>query len=553
MTERERHAFDYYRSRSAAILDGNVSGSFWSGLVLRLTVSEPAVRHAVLALSSLHEYASLEDVPHAADRRMSNWRFAFREYGKAMSAMREWKPKDEHDPGALPLLVCVLFVCIEFLAAQWNAAQLHICQGRKILSQIQDIARPTSPARDMVKRELVPIYARLGLSSFLFGTRPESIPGHLKLPGPVPAEFSSLDEATQRLYQITDETLKATTSPEKSVVHSPNPDPTIVAKLQARQQHALRELARWHSAFTLFCLRSHPTSPQKHQQHQQLRFEAARDLLLIYYHAAIIWATTWLRPDETAYDAHIAQFSAIISLSSSLIQSRRAMGTAGEHFSFESEITGPLYWTAVKCRHALLRREAVKLLLREEVRNLRECLWRGGYRSAKIAIRVIEMEEDAGELFQKKSYLPGAMFPRQPVAPVLPPEDLQVPITEHPGIPPMQPDVTQIRDYSSIQDTDTDTPSPVSSFDTSSNTEQNTTTTTTTSTPTPKDSKPVDLLPAPPAILIPDSPFGIPEHRRVKNVLIDMNPGPDGQWVSVFTHPADGEAAWRITREFVEV
>ena len=442
------------------ILDGNVSGEFWSGLVLKLTISEPAVRHAVLALSSLHEYANLENVDHAADRRMSNWRFAFREYGKAMSAMREWKPKDEHDPGALPLLVCVLFVCIEFLASHWNSAQLHICQGRKILSQIQDTVSLASPARDMVKRELVPIYTRLGLSSFLFGTSPESIPDHLKLSGPIPSEFSTMDEATQRLYQIIDEFLKATTSPEKSVIHSPSPDPAIMARLQERQYRALRDLARWHSAFTLLCLRSPPlSSQQRHhqQQHQKLRFEAARDLLLIYYHAGIIWASTWLRPDETAYDAHVAHFSAIMSLSSSLIQSRRAMGTFVEHFSFESEITGPLYWTAVKCRHPLLRREAVKLLLREEVRDLRECLWRGGYRSAKIAMRVIEIEESAGELHQQP-YHSGVNSPGRTISPEPPHKDLHVPITEHPGGPLLEPDASQIRDYTSTPDTTSSSP-----------------------------------------------------------------------------------------------
>lgn len=47
---------DIATDRSAG--GGGVPGDFWPGLMLKLTVSEPVIRHSVVVLSSLHEYAS---------------------------------------------------------------------------------------------------------------------------------------------------------------------------------------------------------------------------------------------------------------------------------------------------------------------------------------------------------------------------------------------------------------------------------------------------------------------------------------------------------------
>lgn len=536
-TEPERHAFDYYQSRAAAVLQGSVSGEFWSGLVLKLTVSEPAIRHSVLALSSLHEYANVGNGDHDASRRQGRLRFAFREYGKAMSAMQKWRPKDENDPGAIPLVVCLLFVCIEFLAAQETAAQLHIGQGRKLLSAIPNTASSTSPTLDMVRHELVPIYTRLCLASFLFGSRPTSIPYHLKTSDPIPPEFLTVGEATQRLYRILDETLELTTQ-DRSPIFSPDPDPAIVKRLRARQQHLLSELGRWHSAFTLVSIRSPVGLGQQQQQQQQkLRFEAAKSLLLIYYHASIVWTSTWFRPDETAYDSYTASFGSIISLASSLIHTRREMGTT-DRFGFESEILGPLYWTAVKCRHPLLRRQAVKLLLEKEVRDRRESLWGGGYRLSKIATRVIEMEETTSEQHHKQQrwdWDENMSFATTTTAAIM--EERHIPITKYPGFPVIKPDrrldISEQLDATCPSDPPDGIHVPFTGG----------------SSPATAEPTESELVSAPKLVL--DPPYGILEHQRPKNVIIGQSQAA-GVWVTMFMQPGDGETEWRAVREYVK-
>jgi hypothetical protein len=143
------------------VLGGIVRDSgddFWSGLVIRLAITEPAVRHALLALSSVHEKViAIGDKP---ETRIPNTTFAFGEYSKAISAISKWNPPpNSSEPATIPLLVCVLFICIEFLMDYEAAAQVHISQGRKILSQITEAqAAASSPAAEMLRNVLVPIH-----------------------------------------------------------------------------------------------------------------------------------------------------------------------------------------------------------------------------------------------------------------------------------------------------------------------------------------------------------------------------------------------------------
>ncbi|KAG3177082.1 hypothetical protein PC129_g25528, partial [Phytophthora cactorum] len=111
----------------------------------------------------------------------------------------------------------------------------------------------------------------------------------------------------------------------------------------------------------------------------------------IYYQAGTVWVSTALQPDEVKYDAHLPAFAAIVSLASSIIGAVPS-NVKMEAFSFETELVAPVYWTATKCRHPLLRRAALQLLTRDQMRDRRENLWHAR-ETTVIAARVIEKEE----------------------------------------------------------------------------------------------------------------------------------------------------------------
>ncbi|CAM1502526.1 Fc.00g045100.m01.CDS01 [Cosmosporella sp. VM-42] len=528
----ESRAFDYYRNHSARILSGTVDVGFWSNVVIKLSTTEPAVRHAMLAVSSLHECVETK----SKSGRELDRTFAFQEYGKAIRSLRNWTQRSDMEPSTIPLLVCVLFVCIEFLADRDAASQLHIWQGRKILSGLRE---SRSPEMEMIKQSLVPIYARLSLASFLHGSRPDPIPEHLMTCTSVPAMFTSLDDSSSVLYHILDEGLQFSAG-ARGAVFSPNTNDAEWIKLQSEQHRLLGQLSRWDAAFTVLVSMS-PQTPS---------LINAQNLLRIYHQASLIWISTALQPYELAYDAHLPAFASIISLASAVISNTSHHSSKAAAFSFETELVAPVYWVATKCRHPMLRRAALRLLSREKVKGRRENLWHTPATIA-IAARVIELEEAGVEGPHDWS-----LDPSDPLAGL---NDFMKREGRRPGYVRRQ-DVRLDELKISLSEPPTLSPPPPSFNDISLESSSDATSSHGSS------SRDVSLEPISLASLngevIPglnmngvdesnlEAPFGIDEFRRVKNATIGpMEDG--GVWTTFFRDPDPGESEWKITREFL--
>ncbi|KAM0277786.1 hypothetical protein ACHAPQ_008998 [Fusarium lateritium] len=528
----EARAFDHYRLRTAKVLSGAIDSSFWGGVVLKMSTTEPAVRHAMLAISSLHEavesrYRSVHDI---------DTRFAFREYSNAITSLRNWGERNE--PSVVPLLVCVLFICIEFLIDRDMAAQMHICQGRHILSTLGD---GRSPAMEMIKHSLVPIYTRLSLSSFLFGSRPAPIPTHLRGWVEVPVVFTTIEDARYALYLVLDEALQFSAN-ARAVIFNPNADPQGIRNLQNEQQRLLSQLSRWYAAFTVLTSMSAQSSS----------LENLLNVLRIYHQSTFIWVSASLDTYETMFDHYTANFANIISLASSVIGSVPANAKL-EPFSFETEIIPPVYWTAVKCRHPLLRRAALKLLTRDQMRNRRENLWHAR-ETAVIAARSIEIEEADLDVPLDLD------FDMSPVAASSPStsseasagsgaalnvytcnaKKIKIEVTNPPYLPPPPISFTD----PSVENVSCDSPYSLGSSSSPNSAAE----------PVSPVSAAVDGIQQLDVAALKsaclESPFGIPEDRRMKNAII----GPadeGGTWVTFFRDPGPGRTEWRVTREFL--
>ncbi|KAJ6439778.1 fungal transcriptional regulatory protein [Purpureocillium lavendulum] len=519
-SSRGRRAFDFYRANSAHLLQGICEGDFWDGVVLQLSLTEPIVRHAVLAVSGLLEcVASTRPALHLAAQRG----LALSEYGKAIRGLRKWSA--EGDKSAIPLLVCVLFICIEFLLEHDGASQLHVCQGRNILS---GLAESRSPDMRLIKNDLVPIYARLSLASFLFGSRPVPIPNHLTGDTESPPNFTSIEHSRCCLYVLLDQALRFTTK-SHPVAYSPFPDIDELNTLAAEQQSLLTRLSDWRNAFAVFAASQKGALPT--EQH----------LLQIYYNASMIWISTALQPLETAYDAHTPAFASIIADASAVLQGFSARSQF-PLFTFETELIAPLYWTATKCRHPLLRRAAVGLLMRDELRNRRENMW-SGKAAIVIATRVIELEEArddrdvparpvAPEFIHDCASLDMSdQLPLEGMQPLShPPSDIRVPKSQPPTIPRVF--------FPMLDSTAVFPDEPATSL------------TSAASTPgAQEDTRPLPILPPSEGVGM-HPPYGVAETRRIKNTLIEPREA-DGVWVRMFRGLEDGERDWHVTREFL--
>lgn len=112
-TYEERRCFDFFLNRTAPQLSGYWDSDFWDCLITRATHHQPAIRHAVLALGSLHERFE------AGDRSVLSpiWGkgeggFALKQYNQAIQQLV--KPASQGQQSVdVCLVACLLFACFE--------------------------------------------------------------------------------------------------------------------------------------------------------------------------------------------------------------------------------------------------------------------------------------------------------------------------------------------------------------------------------------------------------------------------------------------------------
>jgi hypothetical protein len=392
----ERRAFHFFQHITAPCLSGDLDGAFWRVLVLQICQSEPAVRHAVLAVSSLHEgmvQATMTPYMNAEDRNS----FALYQYNRAIACLLDQMRTVDARP-LVPLLTCVLFVCIELMQSKNSESLLHLAQGRQILSQLGRKNPTRNPEIDLIKQHLVPMYTRLSLTSLMFGGEPVEIPTALKTLTEVPMMFETIDEVRYALYDFMDECLRFAKKTRMAKLSEISSDQ--MRAFEKEQDYLVRKLAKFNVAFSLY----RSTKPRN-------GLVGSISLIQIHMHTTFIWVSTALSQHETVFDDYVDTFSAIIPLATNFINSlstpparpeQHAGGPAGPAptaadtrrfaavFTFEMYIIAPLYFVAAKCRHPMIRRAALDLLRRNPAR--RENLWRADVMAA-IAERTMRLEE----------------------------------------------------------------------------------------------------------------------------------------------------------------
>jgi hypothetical protein len=148
--------------------------------------SEPAVRHALIALGYLHE---TEDgsLKHARTKfaGQTESRTLLHHYNKAVTSLVE-RMADATSSPEISLVTCILFVCIDFLRGNYITAFQHYKNGLNIIAERQKRVRSDSvmsPSRssnsspttsttltsDMVEEQLRPMFVRAMSSAMMYG------------------------------------------------------------------------------------------------------------------------------------------------------------------------------------------------------------------------------------------------------------------------------------------------------------------------------------------------------------------------------------------------
>ncbi|KAL9067907.1 MAG: hypothetical protein Q9157_006654, partial [Trypethelium eluteriae] len=360
-----------------------------------------------MAISSMYErFESSADqdllLPATEDR------FALMSYTKAINLLSRRLSGDSQSVH-VPLVACILFICLEFLRRDIDAAMTHMHSGFAILRArtnriSQNKGRPTKDEND-VEETMLSMFARLRILSGLFG-RPappmKVYEGPLQEVSDSPLNINSFSEARTTLI-----TRMAPCLVFVRICSQARYESTISSEYHVKQASLKTSLTEWKSSFEKWYAERKSNSKED---------QLAANFLRLHYGITEIWVKLCLCPNETAFDDYTDDFQEMVDLASTLTNAPLAIPEEfRSHFSFEMGAVPALYFVAVKCRHPVIRRRAIGLLLSSP---RREGLW-DAYRAGRVAERVMLREEvglKTGRGYLQ-AYMKGKQFKRKTSTP----------------------------------------------------------------------------------------------------------------------------------------
>ncbi|KAI9732549.1 MAG: hypothetical protein M1834_003884 [Cirrosporium novae-zelandiae] len=388
-TPLEKQCFYFFQQRTARELPGLFSLDLCERLVLQISSSEPAILHAAIAVSSIHQRYEASGMAITVDNLVDErYRFALNQYNKALSFLKRRLDGSDQCSTEIILTTCFLFICLEMLQGHYDAATTHLQNGLNILcdrqrqnTQILGDALISPPNPQSILENLIDSFARLDLQSTFFGQiTPHSYlvteNGASEDQFRLPESFNSVSEAKRYLDSHMNAIFRLVWPELNSDRNSLD-----LAILLARQKELQVRGQRWKATFDLFlCSRSYGLNDK------DLR---ASTLLRIYHLTmSIILASGFSAAIEAVFDTFTSSFQTIVSLAASLA----AQGSQDNRipsFSLDMGIIPPLYYTIIKCRHPRIRRQALAIL---KSSPHREGMWDSAM-ACKVAEQVVAIEE----------------------------------------------------------------------------------------------------------------------------------------------------------------
>ncbi|CAG8207318.1 unnamed protein product [Penicillium salamii] len=391
LTSDEEMSFDWFREKTTKQFAGVFTSDFWETLVFQASVQEPAVRHAVVALSAAHRSDDSGD-PRAltAPRGFNAEHFMLQHYNKAIHHLRSNPVNDTTPDIRVILITCMIFVTLEYLRGQYTSGNSHLRYGIQLLSELSaqgskcntssnNTSSCTTQATDFAHNALIDSYAQLTIQSAMFGIFPSHmcITTHDSQTSAPPYNFKSIIDARKSL----DGLLHKVKCLKEDYHNALETDTTIdQRKASATQDSIQKDLLAWRQAYD-FLLPSLQSSMDP-------RDRAGAIIIRLYHEMVTVMAAVSLSESEMYFDAYTDRFSAIIAGVHELSQiwSLPATGSPDSGpgvrnadprdrgFTIESGYIPPVYYTAMKCRIPHIRRQAIQAL---RLTPRREGLWNG--------------------------------------------------------------------------------------------------------------------------------------------------------------------------------
>lgn len=435
-TSSEDHRyFDHFRNYAVQDLAAILDADLWRCYILKISLSKPAVKHAILAVSAQHEIFLKTGFTNTARNIVIKDSVVAYSWKHYMMAVQQLHDSIHHATVDRPvteetIITCLLLTFIEVLQGNYPNALMHLEGGLQIFSNHYSSGdRSTAPEsyHDDHMKSLARIFKRLDIqASSYVGDRSVttfSVPCDENRSNPLVLPFllrldldfitiqdarDALDERVAHVYKFLRSTsqssqgdplfktrrvfeLKYDLNLHSGGAHGPG----MANVIRERQQY-LAALGTWACAFEAFLERSSGSAvPCQGKSKPCLRGEEVQQCAVLWlsYLVTLITLSTCFESDETSYDEYLPQFQKIVYHSRSILHTEgvRTKTLADKRLSLEMSVIHPLFITAFKCRDPTVRRAAISLL---HISG-QEGVWNGKM-LAKIVEHVVEYEETHG-------------------------------------------------------------------------------------------------------------------------------------------------------------
>ncbi|KAI1616696.1 hypothetical protein EDD36DRAFT_415582 [Exophiala viscosa] len=411
----ERRSLSYFQDRTALELAGGFHTDFWLSSILPLAQHEVSVRHALIALSSMHEHYA--GVDHFAPTRGIN--FALDHYGKAIREVVRLSRSPGGQNFDSALVTSALFSAFESLQGHYHTACNHAISGMKMLAEEQRSIGLVGPRHARVPRdELVRFFTATGRQILelgdpnFHGPRPALMQGRPSMPD----KFTSFEQAMLHMELMLTDLFEWAEQADSLAMKGPIAE-DIGNQLMLEYVKIKEYSTRWSAAFTLLVSEFESSSPESTSSEETTpvpRPPPPTALLLKLYQALL---TAFLRrievADEKVLKEYTSDFWLALDLAEDFIQQTSQLVTSPvtpadstssaqpkparvvrPTFSLAMGVVPTLFLIATRGGDMAVRNRAIQLL--------KTCYRREGFWDSRIAASLAERIFDIQKLIIEK-------------------------------------------------------------------------------------------------------------------------------------------------------
>ncbi|KAK5111186.1 hypothetical protein LTR85_012235 [Meristemomyces frigidus] len=386
----EKRYFQFFRHKTICGSNNLIDSRFWDRIVLQACHVEPAVKHAVLALSSLHQLSELTNENPSKQRHRA---YTEEQHQKALEQARMLVASaTPHDIDRV-LIACVILICYEGVCGDYVASAVHMRSGRQIVVNNWQRLQQTSRRDDL--REIEQALFRLDVPALTFQDSSSPLTWTLDdyictQPLLVVPEFKTVVEARTSLVDLVRWLLLVAHSIGDPVMASA----VSVQRHETEMTKSAAQLDIWRERFESLLIHNETTFAPP----------CSIAMLRIWHTGATALVEGGCIGSEARWDKVQHLFADIVLLAGAIIREICKVDRAS--FSVEMGYIDPLWLTASRCRDPHIRREAVRLL---RACQRQEGMWES-MAAAAVAQRWIDVEEEGLPYVTQAADIPDSFF-----------------------------------------------------------------------------------------------------------------------------------------------